>query len=409
MVLIALLLVLFLGRSWIAVVCNDLAAWCLESRNQAAAGTLLGLSSFLNDDAAETHYLLAIQTRRERDFAATRQHLKTAFELGWDPAELERQQWIALAQTGQFEEIEGRWEDLFLNAGSDGPEISEAYADLLLARFDLESALTVIAAWELDFPEDPRPHIRRGAVLGVVRNWKDAEQEYLAALELDPDNHEARLELAKCRMEQLRFDEALPDLRRIVQEDPQNDEAIVSLSVCLRRLQRTEEAITLLEENADALGTNLDALREMARARIDREQPEEALKFLAKAIEINPIDREIRYLNAQALQSAGREDDAQAEFDFVNEATRPVLRLTQLVPRLVDEPANIELRYEIADITWKYKSKQEGANWFLSLLQFDPDHSLTHAALARHYEETGEPERAALHRARASSGTPEAD
>jgi tetratricopeptide (TPR) repeat protein len=398
---------MFLVRGWLASLLNESAIWCLDHRHHASAENVLLLSSFLSGSSPETHYLLSIACRRQRDFERTTQHLQRAFDLGWDADLLEREQRIALAQTGQYEKLIGKWDRLFLNAGADGPEISEAYTDVLLARFDLESALTILAAWELDFPDDPRPHIRRGQVLTVVRNWKDAETEYLTALQLDPESTEARLALANCRMEQLRFEEALGDLQRALTSDPDNAEAIVSLAVCLRKLQRTGEAIALLDAHAATVSQNVDALREMAKARLDNEQPEQALAFLKKAVAINPIDREIRYLNAQALQAVGRHEEAQAEFDFVNQATRPVLRLTQLVPQLVDRPSDVELRFEIAEITWKYKSREEGANWFHSLLQFDPNHRPTHAALARHYELLHDEKQAAWHRQRAGNSAAE--
>ncbi|MCA9051197.1 MAG: tetratricopeptide repeat protein [Planctomycetaceae bacterium] len=400
-VAIVLAVAVLLGRSMIAGLLNDVAGWALDHRRHGQASVALTVSEFLNPNSAETHFLRAVTCRRNQDFAGTRQHLQQALDLGWDGDAVRRQQLMALAQTRDFARIEGQWDQLFMSAGADGPEISAAFADLLLSRFEIEGALSILDAWQSDFPDDPGPHLMRGKILTVVRNWKDAEAEYRRAVELDSENDNARLQVAICQMKQLNFQDASKILKRLLDERSPAIDVIVNYATCLRKLESPQAATDVLQNHWSAVSDDINALLEMGRSRLEAEQPAEAVTFLKQAVEKNPIDREIRYLYAQALQAAGHQDEAQREFAYVNEATKPVLRLGQLEPALVEDPENIELRFEVADITYRYKSREEGINWFYSLLHLDPNHRPTHRILAQHYEEIGDREKAAKHRAMA--------
>ncbi|GAB4137712.1 MAG: hypothetical protein Tsb009_05350 [Planctomycetaceae bacterium] len=375
----------------------------LEQRNHDAALVWLNRAMMLNDNHAETHFLLARTYRRLEDFAKVNHHLKKAHDLGWDLKQLEREQNIALAQTGQFSAMARHFPELFMNAGSDGPEISQAYVLMLMSQFRLQPAMEVLDAWQRDFPEDPQPYVLRGRALSVIRNWKEAEDQYKRALELSSTHWEARRELAKCLMEQLRFKEAEEHLRKCLNHDASDVKAAVAYATCLRKRNQLEQARSLLKKHWDHLQDDLDALREMGQIELAAERPKQAVKYLRLAVKQNPVDRETRYILAQALRAAGETQAAQKELAFVNQATKPVLRLGQLVPKLVDDPENIDLRFEIAKITWTYKSRPEGVRWFQSLLQFAPDHSPTHLALARHYELEGDTEKAAFHRRKAGT------
>ena len=131
----------------------------------------------------------------------------------------------------------------------------------------------------------------------------------------------------------------------------------------------------------------------------------EALRYLKDAADIKPEDREIIYAYARALQATGDPEAAQKYFAFVDEATKPLIRLKQLTNQLLAEPERTELRYQIAMTTWKYKSRAEGATWFHSLLNVDPDHVPTHLALARHYQLVGDTELAKKHQLLAAASS----
>ncbi|MCH8827939.1 MAG: tetratricopeptide repeat protein [Planctomycetes bacterium] len=287
---------------------------------------------------------------------------------------------------------------LFIKAGADGPEISNAFVLWMLSRFRLQAALDVLDAWEKDFPRDARPHVLRGRVLRVVRNWKDAENQYALALKLDPKLLQARFQMAHCQMQQLQYEKAESELRQCLKEDANHIGVIVALTICLRKQKKIDAARKLFQTHKNAIGNHAEALREFGRLELAEERPQAALKYLRRAVKLNPADRESHYVLAQALLAVGQNEAYQKEIAFVSEATKPMSRLGKIVPKLVQEPQNLKLRFEIAEITWKYKSRDEGAKWFRSLLQFDADHLPTHRALLRHYELADDKKKARQHR-----------
>jgi heme-degrading monooxygenase HmoA len=82
----------------------------------------------------------------------------------------------------------------------------------------------------------------------------------------------------------------------------------------------------------------------------------------------------------------------------VTDATRELLKLGPLVEQLVAQPDNVDLRYRVAVITWKWKSREDGEKWLRSVLEYDPHHAGTHATLVDHYEAANGPVRAESHR-----------
>lgn len=172
-------------------------------------------------------------------------------------------------------------------------------------------------------------------------------------------------------------------------------------------LGRVDEARQLLETALRAAPHDIAALRTLGELELVDGSAERAIDYLRRALKEEPVDREVHYVLAQALQRAGRAEEAQAEFAYVNAATKPVLRLATVTPALAEDPANVELRYEVAVTTWKYKSRREGARWFLSLLEYDPHHVPTHRMLAEHFTLSGDPQRAAHHRRMAEAQQPD--
>lgn len=379
----------------------ELAVWrgrsCLEDRAHERGLSWLTWAEWLDGNHAEVQFLLAKANRRLGRFDILETHLKRAHELHWDVRQLEREQWIALAQTGQYAAVSRHWPELLTDAGADGPEICNAYVTECLGQFRLNDALRVLTAWEADFPADPQPHFLRGNVWDSLKKPTAAAEEFVRALELAPERTDIRQQLARSLMRQLRIAEAEEHLQRCLKADATNTAAAVARAICLQKLNRIDEARKLLQSQLRLHPDNLEALLVLGDLELAAGRPSEALRHLKRAVEIEPVDREIRFNLATALEAVGEKEAAAKEFAFVNEATKPMLRLSKLTEQLLTEPDNIELRYEIADITWKYKSHTDGARWFLSLLELAPAHGPTHRALAEHYRLLGDATRADYH------------
>lgn len=380
----------------------DLALWraqiCLHKRQHERALTWLNGFGWMQPRNAELHFLLARANRRLERFSEVERHLQRAVDLGWNRQDLEREQWLALAQTGQFAAMNSHWGDLFLNAGADGPEICKAFVIASLKRFQVADASRVIAGWKADFPDDPEPYFQEARIAGVALRWRDAESAYREALKLAPERKDVREGLIEALLKQLKFAEADAELKHLLQRDPGNTAAEVNRADCLIRLGSLDEARTLLQSILKHDASQYQALVMLGQLEMAAGRSTEAVKSLDQAVAIHSEDAETRYLFAKALRAAGRDDDAAPHFQFRESAKEPLLRLNQATVELVAAPRNLALRYEVGELTWRWKSHEEGAVWLLSLLELDPSHRPTHALLARHYELLGNNEKASRHR-----------
>lgn len=372
----------------------------IEERRQSAAERWLSVARCCWPANGEWHFLAVIVSRRAGDFERTKRELKNAFDRGWPSHELDRQQWLAYAQTGQFAQVRQHWSQLFQDAGSDGPELCRAYIDFLMTRFQLHEVAEIIEGWRSDFPEDPGPWIIEGMISANQLLWSTAESSFRKALELDPSLEDARFRLAETQIRQLKFSEAETNLRQLVRQTP---EVTASLAHCMSQQGRLAEALTSLQSAAKTHPQNLQVLAELGRLQLMDGDYSNAIVALEAALKIQPENTEFRYAYAQALRNSGREQEAVEHFERVNEATKALRDLARLTKQVVSHPDDIEARFKVAEITWNWKSRQDGLAWLLSVLDYEPTHRATHALLAKHYSEVGDKDKAEVH-ARMSSG-----
>jgi tetratricopeptide (TPR) repeat protein len=92
--------------------------------------------------------------------------------------------------------------------------------------------------------------------------------------------------------------------------------------------------------------------------------------------------------------------------EFVAESRRPLNSLKSLQEQLASHPEDLGLFLKIAEISAKYKSRQEAIRWLEKLLLIDPQYRPAHEALSDLYQLTGEAENAARHRQIAASLPP---
>jgi len=377
----------------------------LSARDSTAAIAWVERAERLGGESGESHFLLARAYRQLRQFDRVEQELRAAHRLHFDVVQLQREQWLALAQTAQFDAVRDHWDELFTDSREDGQIISEAYVLWCLSRFRLPEALAALAAWQKDFPADAQPHYLRALVQEALLNWDHAIREHRAALELDPRRSDVRFRLAECMMHRLQVREAEAEYRLCVTEDGSNRTATVGLAKSLLKLGRTDEARQTIVRQLDTTSPDVDALQVMGDIELTRGRPESALKYLEQACARQPESPETHYLLGRALQSLGRSEAARPHFDFVAESQPALDTLGVKMEELVRRPHDVELRFQVAQTTWKYKSRANGAKWFNSLLEYDPHHIPTHRALAEHYAILGDEKRAAEHRRLAGGGT----
>ena len=392
----------------IAKVSAEVTLWraqaAIDSRDHDNAGRWLMAAKFVvpiplvGADRAEYYFLSARLHRRLGQFDLVSKELRSARLHGWQESALEREQWMALAQTGKFEKVNIHFVELLKNPGSDGPEICEAYVVWLMSKFDLASASHVVDVWQQDYPDSAEPYFQRGRMFSVVKDWPAAVEQFSSSLLRDPDRMDARLLRAKAQMQLVKYAEAISDLEQILAANPADVEAAVAWAECQSHLGQAEEACDRLRDVLKKSPDSAEALSLLGRIELKRGNYEDALTALQKAVEVRPIDSDARYSLGKVLRLLGREKESAEHFDFVAESTRALLKLGQLTDALLKDPSDVELRYQVGKLTLEWRSRDSGERWLRSVLEYDPGHGETNKLLAQHYQMSGDQERAAHHR-----------
>ncbi|MFM8892762.1 MAG: hypothetical protein ACKOTB_14295, partial [Planctomycetia bacterium] len=219
----------------------------IEVRRHESAARWLAVASAASPRRGAVQFHAARLARRRGDFPEVHRRLRAAVDAGWPVDDLEREQWLALAQSGRVEEMQRHWVDLFNDPRSDGPEISRSFVVAALARIRLRDARRVLDAWEADHPTDPGPHVFRGMIHAIQLEWEDAGRAYLHALELAPDDTAARRGLAESLAKRLRFGDALAEWTRLLAVDATDVEAAIGRCDCLVQLGEVDSARGELE------------------------------------------------------------------------------------------------------------------------------------------------------------------
>lgn len=351
------------------------AVGLIECRRHEAAARWLAVAGVASPRRGAVHFHAARLARRRGDFPEVRRRLEAALDTGWPVGDLEREQWLALAQSGRVEEMQRHWIDLFDDPRSDGPEISRSYVVAALSRIRLRDARRVLDAWEADYPADPGPHVFRGMIHAIQLEWEDAGRAYLEALKLAPHDAAARRGLAESLAKRLRFGDALAEWTRLLALDTADVEAAIGRCDCLVQLGEVDAARSELESLLKRLPKNVTVLELAGRLELAAGTPPRAVALLSRAVDLRPEDAELRYALGRALRLAGDAEAAREHLAYREAAAEPLDRLRKLLVQLPQQPWDADIRADIGELTARWKSREEARLWFLRALDVDPTHA----------------------------------
>ena len=111
-------------------------------------------------------------------------------------------------------------------------------------------------------PEDDRTAklaFALGASYDTIKDTKDAVPAYQQAVDLDPDNLDAKRGLAQALLNNNQLEDALHAYQEISTADPQDAQALAKIAECQRREGHYEQALATLKR-AQALSTDSDEI-----------------------------------------------------------------------------------------------------------------------------------------------------
>lgn len=223
------------------------------------------------------------------------------------------------------------------------------------------------------------------------------------AVELLPQARTPRLRLAECLLQLGAVREATANLELLQRQDPRHAEVLLALARCRGYRNQCDDARAVLDRLLSMHPRHLDALVERGRLEQRVGDPMLAQTWLRRAVVENP-DHLAAWQILEASCLAAAQDDAaracRAEIERIELESGRVQRLVAQAAQSAS-PSAAALT-EIGDRWRRLHNSREAQKYLFNALQIDAHHGPAHRVLAELFEQTGQPHRAARHRALAN-------
>jgi predicted Zn-dependent protease len=236
-----------------------------------------------------------------------------------------------------------------------------------------------------------------------LQNNTEALVSYRRAVEIDPDNDDARLQLAGQLAHTADVKEALAQFEYLRQKQGDTPPVLKGLAYCRRMMNQPEEAQRLLETVLNEHPRDWRALAERGRLALEYESAGAAEKWLRQAAAIVPHESDVTYSLCQCLRRLGKDQEAAEVLAKHERVEEELARMAKLSRDIATKPHDPALRCEAGLLLLRNGLESEGLRWLESALLEDSRHGPTHQALADYYQRTGDTERAEQHRRLAGS------
>ncbi len=374
----------------------------LADGDAKSAGT--HLSQCLDDwpRSAEAHFLAGRAARKCGDAPAALRHLDAAAGFGFDAGEIELERALLLASAGGTDRVEALLARHLEAGHAAGADIGAALAPFYLAQFRLPEAAAVATKWTEADPRSTRAWEVSADVFERLRRREPAAESLRALVRLAPHERRPRAALVRLLLElRQATDEAVGHAEWLARTAPGDPAAAVLLASCREAQGRADEAMNILDDALKGAPKDAPALHLRGKLEMNRGRHADALPFLRRGAEADRSDVQLLYSLFVCLQSVGTPAEAREAEARWKRCETDLGRVRELSIQVSQQPNKPELRREIGELFLRHGRDADGVRWLESALQLDPAHAPTHAALAAHFERTGDAARAAEHRTRA--------
>jgi tetratricopeptide (TPR) repeat protein len=360
-------------------------------------------SDSLQFQAARTARRAGLYAEAQRYLDACEKMQKSSADT---PLPLALEHLLFRAETGDISEVEQPLWNYVEKNRADAPLILEGMARGYLRMLRLSAAMRCLRLLLDREPNNVVALVLSGETIqeggGEI---EEAVKDYRRALELDPQQHVARLKLAQILIRD-RSEEARSHFEYLLAQRPDNLEAQLGLAQALRKSGDPEnKARSLLESVLEKAPHNSKALMEMGDLVKDDGSMEEAEKLYRKAIAADRTNHlaHLRLYNCLA-GLPGREEEAAkqiAEYEHVKADLESLGKI--MSKEMANAPRDADLHYKIGKFYLDYGKPEIGLRWLYSALRLDPNHQPSHRMLHDYYTQAGDPEKAERHRKQLTS------
>jgi len=390
---------IFVWSGGIAGLANAMASNALAKKNPVAADWWLSISKAISSDPY-SDFLRARSARHQGNLELMSSCLKSAFDRGYAPRKLQREQTLALVNmgqmTGEMEQEINRW---LSEPDVEVSEVVDSYSNALVSLSRFEEARKLLFAWERDNPLSPLPNYRLARIHEHLNEADLAEVEYRKSAKKSAKFVNAKYSLARLLLRQRRPAEAM-EFYRECDLGPSALAAKTGMAQCYKSLGEIEKAQALLKAvlESDQLQIHRSFLavdespeRFVAASELGCLETEighfsEGKEYLERALASFPLDSIARYSYAVALRGLGMKKEADENFERTR-ATRLALdQVTILQERINTNARDSASRIKIGKIILENESERTGVYWISSVFSYDPGNVEAHSALVDYYE-----------------------
>lgn len=376
------------------------AQTALRQDRPADARKKLRICRFFWPRNVETHLVSARAARLTGDLQEAEALLNRCLVLHQGATEAVQLEFLLLrVQTGEDEEVVPVLIDCVEKKHPETPIILETLTQMYLRRLRYQPAYACLSGW-IDFdPHAAKAFHWRGWVLERMNSPQIAKDNYLRAIELDPDMPAPRLRMVEILLMENSPLEAWPHIERLQRQFPERADVTARAGQFHYLQGQYPEARRLLEKAEKELPDDLAVLLHLAKLDLQDNRAADAERRLRHMLEIDATDTEASYTLVTAIQHQGRRDDAIKALADYRRQFAIVERTNRLLREEAEAPGkSVKTAHEIGVHLLSIGRTNLGIYWLEQALQRDPSHEATHKALADHYEKSGDAQRAALHR-----------
>lgn len=332
------------------------------------------------------------------EFAEAEKYL-TAAENHSPPNDATRLEWMLLGMAqGDFSADELKVKSMADRNDPDAPAAMMALAQGYYIAFRHREVLEICDRLISKDPNHIQAYLQRAAVHDISRRHELAEKDYREAVDRGPRNALARAMLADFLTRQGKTREAIAQFELAVQGGVKSSKYRLAFSRAVIDAGELDRANQMLEEILKTQPDYADAIVEKARLALRKNQRDEAVNILNRAVQTAPWHRDGWTLLAAIQNELMHTNEAAAAQKRVEELRVEDGRHGVLKLRARDYPMEIPVRWELWNWTLQNGMRDEGITWLTEILRIDPNHAQAHEALANEFEHNGQPRRAKLHR-----------
>jgi len=192
----------------------------------------------------------------------------------------------------------------------DDPEVTEAYADLLLeqghGRTDAQRALELLEPAVERFPYHPGLRFSLAGAQRRLGNFKEAEGILAEIIRRHPEDSSAQIQLARVDERHGRIDEALKTLARAASGDPQNVDIFEAQARILMGAGRHKEAQAVVDEATVRFSRNVPWRERAIQLHMDCGDNAAAVRVAREGIVVYPRGAYLWFLLGRTLNVTGR-------------------------------------------------------------------------------------------------------